>query len=305
MRSARIYILCSLLIVLLGTIVVTYLSTVARGAQASNKLTEVAISTGTHCPYRFVSWNLREMSTRKSDAALTLMTEILKDAHIVAVQEVVAGRGMGARQIGLLETRLDRTGAEWDSITSDPTSSSPGSTERYAYLVRRPFVMNRDQARLAKELDVAIEREPYLLEVTLNSRSLLLINLHAVPTRKDPLREVISLSSETQLQTRSAAILAGDFNLSSRSTDPHFNEIGFSGHIDEKTSLGRSINSRGEYRRNQYDNIYTKGTIVVCSSGVIDFVPRFGNPVTTPSLIRARNEISDHLPVFVTFGFTE
>jgi endonuclease/exonuclease/phosphatase family metal-dependent hydrolase len=244
------------------------------------------------------------MGSSKTDATLSLMTNLLKDAHVVALQEVVAGKGLGARRVADLESELDRSGAEWDSVTSNPTNSSRGSSERYAYLIRKPFGMNRDTAVLATELDEEIEREPYTLRLnTSYGKTITLVSLHAVPTQRKPEREIEALTQDNLLQSPGNTIVAGDLNLPSRTTDKYLHQVNFVGHIRGRTSLGRKLDAHGTYTRHQYDNVYTKGDIVVCASGTIDFVPRFGTPVSEASLRRARNEVSDHLPVFIQFGF--
>jgi hypothetical protein len=57
------------------------------------------------------------------------------DYDIIAVQEVVAGYGVQA--VARLSDELNRTGSKWDYIISDPTSSSPYKTERYAFIWKK------------------------------------------------------------------------------------------------------------------------------------------------------------------------
>ncbi len=193
MRILKIHIVAIIFVSLIFLAAATYLlaTPITASAPRYTQISRGQIATSETCPYSFVSWNLHEMSLRKTDSALTLMTETLREADIVAVQELVAGSGFGARQISNLEARLDRTGAEWDSVTSNPTSSSSGSSERYAYLVKRPIIIRRDSATLVQELDATVEREPFLLEVRFPNRKVVrLLNVHAVPTRRRPLPEV-------------------------------------------------------------------------------------------------------------------
>ncbi len=61
------------------------------------------------------------------------MAELVRDADIVAIQEVVAGYG-GAQAVARLVDNLNRKGAKWDYVISDPTNSPKYVTERYAFI---------------------------------------------------------------------------------------------------------------------------------------------------------------------------
>jgi hypothetical protein len=79
---------------------------------------------------------------------LTKLSTILpiRDYDIIAVQEVVAGYGVQA--VARLSDELNRTGSKWDYIISDPTSSSPYKTERYAFIWK---TTNLNKARHGKK----------------------------------------------------------------------------------------------------------------------------------------------------------
>ena len=62
------------------------------------------------------------------------MANTLREFDVIALQEVIAGYG-GAQAVARLAGELNRTGAKWDFVVSNPTqSSSPQAAERYAYL---------------------------------------------------------------------------------------------------------------------------------------------------------------------------
>ncbi|MCB9349603.1 MAG: hypothetical protein H6573_19130 [Lewinellaceae bacterium] len=82
---------------------------------------------------RLLSWNLRDFSKTKNARELEWISKIIKDFDLVAIQEVVAGKG-GARAVALLADELNRTGAKWDYRISNPTQSPSYKTERYAFL---------------------------------------------------------------------------------------------------------------------------------------------------------------------------
>jgi endonuclease/exonuclease/phosphatase family metal-dependent hydrolase len=252
------------------------------------------------CPYLFVSWNLENFGEKKSEEAIEVIAQVLRDADIVALQEVTAGKLFGARAVTKLSSTMSRKGADFDYLISSPTVPASPGVERYAFLFKKSTITtNNDKAHLVYELEEAIDREPYAAEFTLkHGGTIMAYTIHTVPTAKDPVKEVEALPQSKELQGANVAIFSSDFNLGKRATDPTFKQLGFTGYISELTSLKMKVSS-GRYLTKQYDNIYGKG-IHVCSSGTINFVEKFFSPVTDESLKKAR-EVSDHLPVFITF----
>lgn len=271
-----------------------------RGEPSSKETITAGELTGNVCPYTFVSWNLANFGQSKSHETIDEMAVILRHADIIAVQEVTAGKNFGAKAVEKLSVALSRTGNDWDTLISDPTSPASPGVERYAYLFKKSSITtNRDKAHLVGELKETIDREPYAA-VFKPKRvdEIAIYTMHAVPTAKNPINEIRALKSSQEIRAISRAIFSGDFNLGKVSTDPIFTNLGFVGHINEPTSLKAKV-SNGSYKVKQYDNIYTKG-IHVCNSGVMDFVRTSYAPVTNESLQKARR-VSDHLPVFITF----
>ena len=254
------------------------------------------------CPNTFMSWNLENFGTSKTDEAIERMAEILSVADIVAVQEVTAGKDHGIQAVAKLADALSRKGAKWDYIVSEPTMPPSPGVERYAYLWKTHRVsVNRREAHLVHELEEAIDREPY--EVTFEisgSGAVQIFTIHTVPTAKHPINEIKVLTAAHELKSAQKAIVAGDLNLGPNDTDAYFEQAGFVGHIDALTSLGAKMHGE-RYFAKQYDNIYTKG-VKVCSSGVVDFVKTYYSPPNNAKLHDAR-EVSDHAPVVMTFGF--
>lgn len=297
-----------LLLAIIGAILIWYGSSHTHRQTTALKETHIAQS-GTKtpqgppnnaCPYTFVSWNLANFGRSKTDEDISVMARVLSSADIVAIQEVTAGKDFGVQAVAKLALALGRTGAAWDYIVSDPTLPPSAGVERYAFLWKQHTLsIDRDAAHLVSELQDAIDREPFTLLFRLKKApAVSIFTIHTVPTAKGPIDEVEALSSAKELANASRAILAGDFNLGAKKTDPLMARIGFIGHIVEQTSLKKTVRSGG-YTLYQYDNIYTKG-VAVCTSGVIDFVEAHFSPVTDDSLSRARR-VSDHLPVFATF----
>ncbi len=257
-------------------------------------------SNTTTCPYLFVSWNGRNIGRSKSPEDIARMANILRNADIVALQEVVAGKGFGAKTIAALVNALEKDGSTWDYVVSDPTLPPSPGVERYAYLIKSTVSFNRRSAILHEEVGTKIDREPYSIVVTFGTDTAIeFFSFHAVPEHKLPANEVASVTSIPDLVSTARVVFAGDFNLNRTVTDPLFAPLGYTGHITEHTTLKETVAPLGMYTSHQYDNIYTKG-VHVCESGVIDFVSETGTPITTATLATARS-VSDHLPVYIRF----
>jgi endonuclease/exonuclease/phosphatase family metal-dependent hydrolase len=259
-----------------------------------------SVQSNDSCKKLFVSWNMKDMGKSKSQESLEVMASVLKDADVVAIQEVVAGKGFGAKKVADLAQVLAQKGQLFDNIVSNPTFPDSPGVERYGYLIRKHILFSRDDTHLVKALQETIDREPYALTAKWKDETTVtFFTIHTVPTKKKPELEVAVLPSSDEVKNVSPAIFAGDFNLPARSTDPVFTQMGYTGQIREKTSIKDKLDAQGGYLLHQYDNIYTKG-IHVCESGVIDFVDQYFSPVRQESLRKAR-EVSDHLPVYIRF----
>lgn len=267
---------------------------------ASQRAEPLADTADHSCPFLFVSWNGHDIGRSKSSDDIAYMARTVREADIVALQEVVAGKGFGAQTVAALAAELSKDGDIWDYVISDPTQPKSPGVERYAYLIKSTVSFSRRSAILHAEVGVAIDREPYSFIGTFGvDTSIEFLSFHAVPKSKSPQQEVESAITMPDLINMPRVIFAGDFNLNRKVTDPLFAPLGYIGHITQETTLKQTVTSAGDYTSHQYDNIYTKG-IKVCESGVIDFVTEYFSPIDTMSLTAAR-EISDHLPVYIRF----
>lgn len=252
------------------------------------------------CPpdaLRVFSWNIRDLGQSKDDAEIRVMAQELRTADIVAIQEVVAGNG-GAQAVARLDDALDRTGARWDYKVSDPTTGD--GVERYAFLWKTHRALLRN-AELAPDLSVVLDREPYLGWFRVKGgHELLLVNFHAVPTKKKPAREIRLLPELAALVDCPGALhclVLGDFNLDSQhAIYQGLRDLGFVDTIDGKTALKMRRNA-GEHLTHPYDDIFVERDAPVCASAVHDF------SVTYPTLKEARS-ISDHLPISVRLALS-
>ena len=249
---------------------------------------------------RVVSWNLYNWGRTKDAQEIEIAAETLRDFDLVAVQEVVTSPP-GAQAIGKLDAALDRTGFQWDYRLSDPTTGD--GTERYAFLWKPSRVRLVGQAWLESSLADPIDREPYLarFEHRKTGQRFLVASLHAVPSSKNPAREIALLDRLHRQYEADHVLLLGDFNLDE--DDDAFDELrrlGYRAVLDDQpTSLGRTHDpGPNGHLASEYDNIFVEtGPLRAARGGVLDFTDRFS------SLNEARS-LSDHLPVFVDVQWT-
>lgn len=244
-----------------------------------------------------VSWNIQDFGRTKSSDELEQIAELVRNADIVAIQEVVAGYG-GAQAVAKLTDLLNRKGAKWDYVISNPTNSTKYVTERYAFVWKTQHIKIKNRGKLIKELEFTIDREPFLLDFYLEGKKLTIINFHSRPHDKNPEAEITALTQYITNTFTTPLILAGDFNV--EVTQPVFDLLktkGYSSTINnQKTTLKKTCNDF-EYRNHPIDNILYSNTITKTESGVIDFVR------TCENLEKAR-KLSDHLPVYLKFRFS-
>lgn len=240
-----------------------------------------------------VSWNIQDFGKTKSYDELEEIAELLRDADIVAIQEVVSGFG-GAQAVAKLTDILNRKGAQWDYVISNPTRIPKYVTERYAIVWKTKHIKIKNRGRLIKELETVVDREPFILDFYITDRKLTLINFHSRPHDKNPEAEITALTQYINNNLTGFVILAGDFNVDD--ANPIFDSLkkqGYSSAVtSQKTTLKRACDGF-DYRNHGIDNIFYINTITKTKSGVIDFVRECEN------LQRAR-KLSDHLPVYLS-----
>lgn len=267
--------------------------------------TNTTVSKSKECPHVFATWNIQDLGKSKSEETLDEVADIILsiNADVVAIQEVTAGAQFGVKAVAKIADNLSRKGEAWDYLVSDATTSnrSPSISERYGYLFRKSKIdINRGRSHLVEDLIGKVDREPFTTSITFKGEApVTFFNFHAVPTAKKPINEIRHVVVSPLIANSTRAIFSGDLNLRHTATDSLFKSSGYDGHIQEKTSLMKALGKKGEYHSQQYDNIYTKG-IVVCSSGVYDFVKEKHSPVTNESLHLAK-KVSDHLPSYINF----
>jgi endonuclease/exonuclease/phosphatase family metal-dependent hydrolase len=244
---------------------------------------------------RLVSWNIQNMGKTKSSAELEQMAELLRDYDIVAIQEVVAGYG-GAQAVARLTDILNRKGAQWDYVISNPTESPKYRTERYAIVWKNSHIKIKDRGQLIGALKEQLDREPQRLHFYMQGKRFTLLNFHSRPYNKDPESEIRALTTYIKDSLSGPVILAGDFNVNQ--AKPVFDglrNLGYKAALtDQKTTLKRSCAGTA-YRSYAIDNIFCSPEVEIEQARVIDFVRVCEN------LDKAR-KLSDHLPVSIVFS---
>lgn len=246
-----------------------------------------------------LSWNIQDCGQTKSDDEILAIARIVRDADIVAIQEVVAKHPGGAQSIGRLGDALNRMGAKWEYRISDPTNSpSPYSSERYAFLYKSSVVEMVGRPFLDSVLAPLCDREPFLarFRCKANGKGFLLVNFHSRRFDEHPEEEVKHFVSYPD-RFNDPVIIAGDFNMNE--DHPVFSllyKLGYHPAVrNQKSTLKREC-SNGYYLNHAIDNIYLPAQLTSKAGGAIDFVGDCSH------LLSAR-QLSDHLPVFCTFSF--
>lgn len=241
-----------------------------------------------------MTWNLCNFGKSKSVEEINYIANILKDADIVAVQEVSSSQ-FGGQAIAKLADELNRKGAKWDYVLSDPTHGE--GVERYAYLWKTSKVTLKGKPWLEKHLDLLIQREPFMARFTIAGKQVLMSTIHVVPKAKHPALECQYLYKIDSIYKTENLLLMGDFNLSQN--DQSFDKLKQRGIIaslkNQKTSI-KMKPKQEEILANEYDNIFIEAQFVILKKvGVINFAKNFND-------LKKAREISDHIPVYLTFS---
>jgi deoxyribonuclease-1-like protein len=244
---------------------------------------------------RIGSWNLQNFGDKKSDSAIALIANTLKDLDIVAIQEVLKSNG-GARAVARLVTQLNNQGTQWDYVISNSTSGeNVQEQERYAYIWKKARVKRKGRYRLADSFEGPISREPFLCTFSAGELEFTLASFHALPKKKQPETEIRYLRYFPGTYSDPNLIFLGDFNCPQSHTV--FNPLKALGYkpalIGIKTTLRQEC-SGGDCMASEYDNIfYPQGKFRMLKSGVLPFYLYYNGDM------KAARRLSDHAPVFI------
>lgn len=240
------------------------------------------------------SWNVENIGKSKSDESLEYMANTLRDMDVVAIQEVVAGYG-GAQAIAILADKLNRKGAKWDYIVSNPTTGSSYKTERYAFLWKTHRLQLKGSPWLEVKYQVEIDREPFFATFSANGKEFTLVNFHAITKSKQPETEIKYFKYLPAQYPTANLIFLGDFNCpQSHTVFIPLQKMGYASVFqNQKTSLKKECHGTN-CLASEFDNIwYATQKNKVSTPKAILFYEDFN------TLEEAR-KISDHIPITVT-----
>ncbi|WP_405570160.1 endonuclease/exonuclease/phosphatase family protein [Winogradskyella sp. Asnod2-B02-A] len=251
---------------------------------------------------KLITWNIQDLGQTKNTEEIAFIVDVLKDFDIVAIQEVVAKHPAGAQKVAKIADELNRKGAKWDYIISDPTKSpSVYMSERYAYLWKTSKIDIQGRAYLDKELAEVIVREPYIAEFKEISTGYKfhVVNFHSRKHDDNPELEISNIKNYQERLNTDKLLIVGDFNLNEKhKVWDDFYKQGFESAVkDSQTTLKRKC-TFGQYLSYSIDNIYYTKEIELKNSGVVDYIKTCEN-------LKAARLISDHLPVFLEFNISQ
>lgn len=245
---------------------------------------------------KLLSWNLENLGKSKSDQEIRFMANTVNSYDIIAIQEVVAGLG-GAQAVAKLAEELNRKGAKWDYVISDPTSSSAYKTERYAYIWKTKHIKKIGRAWLEKKYHLEIDREPFFCTFEYQKKQFTVVNFHAITKKMQPETEIKYFKLLPDEYPDLNLIFAGDFNCpQSHTVFIPLKKMGYKSIlVNQKTSLKKTVKN-GKYLASEFDNMfYNAAKIKSIDKGFIPFYTFF------KSFEEARM-ISDHLPIWFEFS---
>ena len=254
------------------------------------------IASVTFSQTKLLSWNLENFGKSNSEETISYIANTLRDYDIIAIQEVVAGYG-GAQAVAKLADELNRKGAKWDYVISDPTSSSAYKTERYAFIWKTSRLKRIGSPWLEKKYHLEIEREPYFCTFQCENKQFTVATFHAITKNKQPETEIKYFKLLPAEYPGLNLIFAGDFNCPQSNTV--FNPLKKMGYqsllVNQKTSLKQECRKE-QCLASEFDNMYYNARkINTVNSGVISSYKTFN------SLQEARM-ISDHTPIWVEYS---
>ncbi len=244
---------------------------------------------------KLLSWNIENIGKSKSDSTIIFIANTVKNYDVVALQEVVAGDG-GAQAVAKLADELNRKGAKWDYVISEPTSSSAYKTERYAFLWKTSKVKKIGKAWLEKKYHLEIDREPFYATFEYNKKQFTLVNFHAITKSKQPETEIKYFKYLPVQYPNLNLLFVGDFNCpQSHTVFNPLKKMGYeSAFQNQKTSLKKEC-KEDNCLASEFDNIWYKTTkITLIKSEALHFYKNF-------TTLKEAREISDHIPIAINF----
>ncbi len=242
-----------------------------------------------------VSWNLQNLGQSKSPETLEQIADFVRDYDIVAIQEVVAGYG-GTQAVAALSDILNRKGARWMYVVSDPTQSSAYKTERYAYFWKPFKVQLINKPFLEKFYALEIDREPFFADFKYNGKIFTLVNFHAITKKMQPETEIKYFKFLPDLYPTKNLIFLGDFNCpQTHSVFNPLKKMGYeSAFQNQKTTLRQKC-FNNDCLASEFDNFFYKSDkIRFLKAEVIHFYKKYED-------VKLARKLSDHIPILMIF----
>ncbi|WP_353084823.1 endonuclease/exonuclease/phosphatase family protein [Flavobacterium sp.] len=243
------------------------------------------------------SWNIMNFGKSKSDSELDFIAKTINKYDVIAIQEVVAGKG-GAQAVARLVNILENKGFHWDYSISDPTTSANRSSiERYAFIWKTSKVKKIGRSWLDANYANEIDREPYLSTFDYQGKQFTIVTFHAVPKKKNPESEIKYFKLFPGLYPNLNLIFMGDFNCpQSNEVFIPLKKIGYkSSLVNQKTSLRQKC-IQNDCLASEYDNMFfNPKKMNATQSGIITFYSSFNS-------IKEARKISDHVPIWGIFN---
>jgi endonuclease/exonuclease/phosphatase family metal-dependent hydrolase len=246
---------------------------------------------------KILTWNIENLGQSKSDSEINFIANTVKAYDIVALQEVVAGDG-GAQAVAKLADELNRKGAQWDYVISDPTSSSAYKTERYAFLWKTAQIRLVNKPWLEKQYGLLIDREPYYATFEYQKKQFTLANFHAITQSKQPETEIKHFKNLPGQYPNLKIIFLGDFNCpQSHTVFNPLKKMGYQSAFEgQKTSLKKSCIA-GDCLSKEFDNIWANQQhFRIKQPTALHFYKYFAD-------FSQALKISDHLPLAIVLEF--
>ena len=241
-----------------------------------------------------LSWNIQDLGKSKTDEEITRMATIIEGYDLIAIQEVVGGKG-GVEAVRRLMSGLNSDSLKFDFAVSEKTkSSSSYSSERYAFIWRISTLEIKKEPRLLSYLEKLCDREPYQALFSPNgcSENFSISTFHAVSEKKHPEREVVHLPLILDSSSTQDMLICGDFNLDE--DDMAWDSLyvkGFQNVLDDRSTSLKMRCKNGVYVNHEFDNFFWKGNNFVLGLGTVL------DEVKSCDGLDGFRDLSDHLPI--------
>lgn len=254
------------------------------------------LSSSATAAVRVASFNIKHLGF-KNKKDVPAVAEIVSRFDLVAIQEA-----MNNEAIETLERALERkTGAAWGTLTSEPAGRS-SYKERYAFAWRESAVSFDGGALQYLDPGDIFAREPLSANFSdkETGQAFTYATVHIVygdgrSDRRPEIRVLDDYHSWLSDTFGHPVVIAGDFNMPP--DDSSWDEL--KAVLKPMITRGATTLSPTDGRfANLYDNIWLDpGQFDVTSAGIADFPTWLGMTHE-----EARKRVSDHAPVYVTFG---